>query len=63
MFLVTESDTAAIQAAYEQGGELAAAVELRRRFKGITDNETARACVRNIIGWRPRPAEAQETPA
>jgi hypothetical protein len=28
MFLVTESDAAAIRAAYEQSGELAAAVEL-----------------------------------
>jgi hypothetical protein len=63
MFLVTESDAAAIRAAYEQSGELAAAVELRRRFKGITDNEKARACVRSIIGWKPLPAETQETPA
>ena len=53
MFLVTESDTAAIRAAYEQGGELAAAIELRRLFKGITDNEKARACVRSIVGWAP----------
>jgi hypothetical protein len=57
MFLVTEDDAAAIQAAYEQSGELAAAVELRRRFKGITDNEQARACVRSIVGWKPRSAE------
>jgi hypothetical protein len=56
MFLVTESDAAAIRAAYEQSGELAAAVELRRRFKGITDNEKARACVRSIVGWTPPPA-------
>ena len=63
MFLVTEADIAAICAAYEQGGELAAAVELRRRFKGIPDNEKARACVRSIIGWKPLPAETQETPA
>jgi hypothetical protein len=63
MFLVTESDATAIRAAYEQSGELAAAVELRRRFKGITDNEKARACVRSIVGWKPRPAETQDTPA
>ena len=56
MFMVTESDAAAIQAAFDQSGELAAAVELRRRFKGITDNEKARACVRSIVGWR-QPAE------
>jgi hypothetical protein len=40
--MATESDAAAIQAAYEQSGELAAAVELRHRLKGITDNEKAR---------------------
>jgi hypothetical protein len=56
MFMVTEADAAAIRAAYEQGGELAAAVELRRLFKGITDNEKARACVRSIVGWTPLPA-------
>jgi len=30
-------------AAYETGGELSAAVELRRRFPGITDNAAAHA--------------------
>jgi hypothetical protein len=63
MFMVTESDVAAIQAAYDQSGELAAAVELRRRFKGITDNEKARACVRSIVGWRQPPDAARDTPA
>ena len=62
MFLVTESDAAAIRAAFEQSGELAAAVELRRRFKGITDNEQARVCVRGIVGWRPQPAEPAANP-
>jgi hypothetical protein len=38
MFVVTEADAAAIRTAYEQDGELSAAVELRRRFPGITDN-------------------------
>jgi hypothetical protein len=63
MFLVTEADAAAIQAAYEQSGELAAAVELRRRFKGITDNKKALACVRSIVGWAPRPAEPADNPS
>ena len=36
MFVVTEEDEAAIRAAYKQRGEFAAAVELRRRFPGIT---------------------------
>jgi hypothetical protein len=38
MFVITAADVAAIRAAFEQRGELAAAVELCRRFPGITDN-------------------------
>jgi len=38
MFLVSEAEAAAIRAAYKQGSELSAAVELRRLFPGITDN-------------------------
>ena len=41
MFSVTEEQAAAIRQAYEQSGELAAMVELRRHFRGITDNENA----------------------
>jgi hypothetical protein len=46
MFLVTEVDAVAIRAIYEQDGKLSAAIDLRRRFPGITDNAKARACVR-----------------
>jgi hypothetical protein len=53
MFMVTEADAVAIRAAYEQSGELSAAIELRRRFPGITDNENARRCARSIAGWTP----------
>ena len=53
MFVVTEADAAAIRAEFEQRGEFAAAVELRRRFPGITDNRQARECVRTIAGWKP----------
>jgi hypothetical protein len=53
MFVVTEADAAAIRAAYEQRGELLAAVELRRRFPGIGDNVQARECARTIAGWKP----------
>jgi hypothetical protein len=53
MFVVTEADTAAIRAVFEQRGEFAAAVELRRRFPGITDNVQARECARTIAGWKP----------
>jgi hypothetical protein len=55
MFTVTEAEAAAIRAAFEQGGELAAAVELRRLFPGVTDNVEARECARTIAGWRPLP--------
>jgi hypothetical protein len=55
MFVVTEADSAAIRAAFDQEGELSAAIELRRRFPGITDNAEARACARTIAGWTPLP--------
>ena len=55
MFVVTEADAAAIRAAYELRGEFAAAVELRRRFPGLTDNPQARECARAIAGWKPLP--------
>ena len=58
MFVLTEADTAAIRAVYQQRGEVAAAVELRRRFPGITDNEQARACARTIASWKPLPLRA-----
>lgn len=55
MFIVTEADAAAIRAIFEQKGELSAAVELRRRFPGITDNSHARTVARQIAGWAPAP--------
>jgi hypothetical protein len=53
MFVVSEAEAAAIRAVFEQRGEFAAAVELRRRFPGITDNAQARECARTIAGWQP----------
>ena len=53
MFTVTEADAAAIRAAFEQRGEFAAAVELRRLFPGVTDNAQARECARAIAAWEP----------
>lgn len=53
MFVVSEAEAAAIRAAFEQGGELPAAIELRRLFPGITDNVQARECARTIAGWKP----------
>jgi hypothetical protein len=55
MFVVTEEDEAAIRAVYQQRGEFAAAVELRRLFPGVTDNAQARECARTIAGWKPPP--------
>jgi hypothetical protein len=53
MFVVTEADAAAIRAVCEQRVEFSAAIELRRRFPGITDNAQARECARTIAGWKP----------
>jgi hypothetical protein len=55
MFMVTEEDAAAIRAAFEQGGEFSAAIELRRRFPLIASNEQARSHARAIASWRPLP--------
>ena len=55
MFVVTEADAAAIRAVYQQRGEFSAAVELRQRFPGITDNAQARMWARTIAGWKPLP--------
>jgi hypothetical protein len=63
MFVVSEAEAAAIRAVYEQRGEFAGAVELRRRFPGITDNAQARECARTIAGWQPlRPVKRMPKP-
>jgi hypothetical protein len=53
MFVVTEAEAAAIRAAFARGGVFSPALELRRRFPGITDTAEARECARTIAGWRP----------
>jgi hypothetical protein len=58
MFVVSEAEAAAIRAAFDQRGELSAAVELRRLFPVITDNALARECARTIAGWKPLPVKA-----
>ena len=55
MFSVDDATAAAIQTAYADGGELSAMVEFRRCFPLIDDNESARGCVRMIVGWKPIP--------
>ena len=63
MFVVTEAEAAAIRAVYQQRGEFAAAVELRRLFPAITDNAQARECARTIAGWQPlRPVKRMPKP-
>ncbi len=63
MFAISEAEAAAIRTAFEQRGEFAAAVELRRRFPGISDNVQARECARTIAGWKPlRPVKRMPKP-
>jgi hypothetical protein len=54
-FVVTDADAAAIRTAFYQGGEFAAAVELRRRLPGVPDNARAREYARTIAAWKPLP--------
>jgi hypothetical protein len=63
MFVVTEAEAAVIRAAFEQRGELSAAIELRRLFPGITDNVQAQACARTIAGWKPLPVVSRSESA
>jgi len=55
MFTASEDDGAAIRTVSHAEGELPTAIELRRRFPGITDNAQARLCARSIAGWSPDP--------
>jgi len=50
MFVISEAEAAAVRAIFEQRGEFAAAVELRRLFPAVTDNAQARECARAIAG-------------
>ena len=60
MFMVDEEAAAAIRQAWDEGGELSAVVELRRRLPRVTDGENGRQCVRTIVGWTRRPAPDRE---
>jgi hypothetical protein len=63
MFMVNEAEAAAIRRAYEEGGEFAAVIELRRCFPGLIDNANARLCARAIAGWTtPLPAVERRAP-
>jgi hypothetical protein len=60
MFVVSEAETVAIRTAFQQSGELAAAVELRRQFPGVTDMAEARECARTIAGWKLLPVRPRQ---
>lgn len=53
MFAIDEESLEATCVAFEEHGELAAAVELRQRFPGIGDVAVARRIVRLVVGWQP----------
>jgi len=55
MFVVSEAIAETIRRIYQESGEFAAAVELRRHFPGIADNQNARRCARAIASWSPLP--------
>ncbi len=57
--IVTDDDPAATRAAFDQDGELPAAIEPQRRFPGIADNAHARACARGIAGWSAPPVPSR----
>jgi hypothetical protein len=60
MFVVDEVAAEAIRHAWQEGGDLAGVVELRRHFPLITDHARARSCVHAIMGWQQHPAPEQE---
>jgi hypothetical protein len=53
MFAVDDTAAEAIRRAFDGHGELAAVVEFRQRFPGITDTALARQQVRIIASWEP----------
>src|SRR5689334_4468852 len=61
MFVVSEAIAETIRRIYQESGEFAAAVELRRHFPGITDNQNARRCARDRRLVAAAPFACQET--
>ena len=51
MFSISDKDIAAIQSAFERGGESSVTIELRRIFPGIPHNAEARRITFIIAGW------------
>ena len=61
MFLVDEAAADAIRRAWNERGELAAIVELKRHFPGISDHANALRCVHTIVSWQRLPDSDGET--
>lgn len=57
MFVVTEAESAAIRAAMQTGGDVAAAAQARKLFPGL-DPAAARSAARIIAAWTPLPVPA-----
>ena len=55
MFAVNPEVADAIRQAFQERGELAAIVELRRHFPLFESNDQARSCVLAIASWKPIP--------
>jgi len=55
MFAVDPAVADAIRQAFQEHGELAAIVELRRHFPLFESNEQARLCVLAIASWKRIP--------
>lgn len=55
MFAIDDATVVIVRHAFDEHGELAAAVELRRHFPGIGDLAWAREVVRIILRWQPIP--------
>jgi hypothetical protein len=53
VFLIDDASIQAIQATHARAGDLAAVVELRERFPGITSNAAALDAVRMVLTMKP----------
>lgn len=56
MFAITDTDAAAVRAAFERSGALAAAAEMRRLFPGLSA-AGAHAAAQMIIPWQHPPQD------
>jgi len=62
MFAVEPAIADAIRRIFQEQGELAAIVELRRHFPLFESNEQARSCMLAIASWAPIPLHSSARP-